>query len=114
MTLQEIDQRFDELSDMTDRVALMNSRYDSDLDAAFTEMENFIRESKTWDIEMMSPEHRQVYMSHLSFHREIVAEIIREARDLLLNDRRNYLKRLVNYHKDFSDWLGRIEKRYAA
>ena len=114
MTQQLIDQRFDDLSNITDQVAHMNSHYDTDLDLAFAEMEGFIADSMTWNLEEMTSELRLSYMSHMSFHREIVAEIIREARDLLLEDRRHYLKRLVAYHRHFSSWFGQVEKQYAA
>jgi hypothetical protein len=114
MTLQEVESRFDALSDITDQVALVNSVYESDLDQAFHEMESFIGGARTWDLDNMEEAARKFYLSHMSFHREIVAEIIAEARQVLLDDRRAYVKRLVNYHRDFSRWLNGIEKKYAA
>ena len=114
MSLQEVEARFDVLSDITDRVALMNSVYESDLEGAFHEMESFIGGARTWDLEAMEEAARKFYLSHMSFHREIVAEIIAEARQVLLDERRPYVKRLVNYHRDFSRWLNGIEKKYAA
>ena len=114
MTTVQMDEKFNELSNITDQVALMNSPYDTDLDAGFGAMEALVEESRTWDLDAMSPESRRVYLSHMSFHREIVAEIIVEARRRLIEERRPYLKRLVNYHKSFSTWLHRLEKKYAA
>ncbi|MEQ9363555.1 MAG: PLU-1-like domain protein [Leptospirales bacterium] len=114
MTLQEVETQFDVLSDVTDRVALMNSVYESDLEGAFNEMEAFTEDARTWDVGAMEEAARKFYLSHMSFHREIVAEIIAEARQVLLEERRACVKRLVNYHRDFSRWLNGIEKKYAA
>ena len=114
MDFESVDTYFNILSDITDRVAMMNSRYDSDLDQAFTDMEKQIREAMEWDPAEMKSDVLQAYLSHMSFHREIVAEIISGARHLLINERRHYLKRLVTYHKEFSRWFNRIEKKFAA
>ena len=113
-TLQEVEVRFDTLSDITDRVALVNSVYDSKLEEAFQEMEDFVEDAQGWDLSIMDDDALRFYLSHMSFHREIVAEIINEARQVLLDDRRPYVKRLVNYHREFSRWLSGIEKKYAA
>lgn len=114
MDLGEIDKQFNQLSDITDRVAMMNSDYDTDLKSAFQEMETLVKEVMALELNQMDAECRQVYLSHMSFHREIVAEIIVSARKLLMNDRREYLKRLVKYHRSFSSWFNRTEKNYAA
>ena len=111
---ENIDQHFNILSDITDRVALMNSHYDTDLDGAFDDMEGFIRDAMDWDLEKLPLETRQSYFSHMTFYREVIAEIIAEARRLLIGERRPYLKRLVAFHKDFMKWLSQLEKNYAA
>lgn len=114
MTITQLDDSFNELSDLTDQVALMNTPYDLDLEAAFGAMEGLVKEVMSWDLDGLSAELRRAYLSHMSFHREIVAEIITEARRQLIEERRPYVKRLVNYHKSFSTWVGRMEKKYAA
>ncbi|MBX7058545.1 MAG: hypothetical protein K1X75_10815 [Leptospirales bacterium] len=113
-SLEEVERRFEGLSDITDTVAQVNQPYESDLDRAFESMESFIGEARGWELSAMDAAGLRCYLSHMSFHREIVAEIIAEARRVLLDDRRHYVKRLVNYHRDFSRWLSGIEKRYAA
>jgi len=113
-SLEEVESRFDRLSDITDQVALVNSVYESDLDQAFDEMEGFISDAQTWDVEGMDEDARKFYISHMSFHREIVAEIIAEARQVLLDERREYVKRLKSYHRDFSRWLAGLEKKFPA
>ncbi len=114
VTFEDVEGRFVGLSDITDSVAQVNLPYESDLDGAFQAMESFIATARGWDLGPMDAAARRCYLSHMSFHREIVAEIIAEARRVLLDDRRHYVKRLVNYHRDFSRWLSGIEKRYAA
>lgn len=111
---EDVELKFNILSDITDQVALVNSVYESDIDHAIDQMTGFVQDAMGWDLDVMTEEARQFYLSHMSFHREIVAEIIAEARQLLMDDRREQVKRLVNYHKDFSRWLNGIEKKYAA
>ncbi len=113
-SLPEVEKRFEILSDITDQVSQVNSLYETDLDAAFEGMERFTSDARTWDLATMHDDARKFYLSHMSFHREIVADIIAEGRRILLDERRPYLKRLVNYHRDFSRWLAGIEKKYAA
>ncbi len=114
MTLEDLEQEFSRLSEITDRIALMNSDYDSDLETAFRDLETFSQEVMTWNLDAMESHVVQFYLSHMSFHREIVSDIIDEARTLLIEERRSYLKQLVNYHKDFSRWFNRVERQYAA
>lgn len=104
-----MDRKFAELSDITDRVARINSPYESDLGSAFTDMENFIEDAISWNIPYSDRDMFTAYKSHMSFHREVVSEIIREARELLMDDRRHFLKRLVSYHKEFSKWFDRLD-----
>lgn len=110
--VETLEKRFNILQDITDQVALINSPYDSDLEGSFQTMEGFTVEARGWDLDTMEPEILRVYMSHMSFHREIVAEIIAEARRQLMDDRRDLVKRLVNYHKEFSRWYLRTEKKF--
>ncbi len=114
MTLQELETHFNKLTEITDRVALMNSVYDSDLESAFSAMEAFIEDAIRWDLSTLDSDVLRAYLSYMSFHREIVADIVSEARRLLMENRRQYLKRLVNYHKNFINWFGKAEKKYAA
>ena len=60
----------------------------------------------------MSPKHILYYLSHMSFHREIIADIVSEARFQIPEDRRGFLKTLVSYHRDISVWLSKAQKKY--
>ena len=118
MTLEELETHFNQLTEITDQVALITSVYDSDvLGDALTDMENFVKDVMSWNMEEMDAQIKKAYLSHLSFHREIVAEIIAETRQSLkegqthVQDRRPYLKRLVHYHKNFIKWFAQEEKK---
>lgn len=112
--LHAVEEHFDVLSNITDQVAQINSIYETDIEGNLAAMENFIADARTWNLAALESDARQFYLSHMSFHREIVAEIIAEARQVLIDERRPYVKRLVNYHKSFSHWLSGIEKSSAA
>ena len=91
----EIEKSFDGLSDITNQVALINSDYEGDIDGAILDMKNSMNLLKSWGTSLMSSEHRLYYLSHMSFHREIIADIISEARFRLAEESRHHLKALV-------------------
>lgn len=107
---EQIESFFNRQSEITDRVALVNSVYESDIARAVEELEAFFDEIKSWEFDELSEQQLPVFLSHISFHREIIADIITEARQLLLEGRRDYIKRLVAYHKELSAWFSRKEK----
>ena len=108
----EIEKKFDELSNITNQIALINSDYEGDIDDAILEMRNSTELLKSWDVSSMSSEHRLYYLSHMSFHREIIADIISEARFQLPEDRRHHLKALVHYHRELCSWLSQVQKKH--
>jgi hypothetical protein len=78
------------------------------------DLETFMKNTMASDLESMDIQALNYFLSHLSFHREIIADIISEARQLLIEERREYLKRLVSYHKEFVKWFQRMERRAAS
>ncbi|HBS05426.1 MAG TPA: hypothetical protein DEA96_10695 [Leptospiraceae bacterium] len=110
LTLEQLEQVFDVLSEITDRISLMNSIYESNLEQAFDDLKQFSLTVRQWSADQIPQEIRRFYLSHLTFHREIIADIIAEARSLLMEERREYLKTLVRYHKDYCSWLDTMEK----
>ncbi|MEQ8353785.1 MAG: hypothetical protein RH862_20070 [Leptospiraceae bacterium] len=110
LTMEQLEQVFDVLSEITDRISLMNSVYESNLEQAFDDLKQFSLTVRQWSAEQIPQEIRRFYLSHLTFHREIIADIIAEARSLLMEERREYLKTLVRYHKDYCAWLDTMEK----
>ena len=111
-SLEDIEKYFNRLSEITDRVAMINSDYQTDIETALSDLENFFQ-----DEEMLIPLGEmeggfvKSILSHMSFHREIIADIINEARQLLIEERREYLRRLVAYHKTFVKSFSVMEKR---
>ncbi|MBU43626.1 MAG: hypothetical protein CMN76_10430 [Spirochaetaceae bacterium] len=110
LTLEQLEEVFDVLSEITDRISLMNSVYESNLDQAFEDLKQFSHTVRQWSADQIPQDIRRFYLSHLTFHREIIADIIAEARSLLMEERREYLKTLVRYHKDYCSWLDTMEK----
>lgn len=105
-----LEEYFSGLSEITDRVAMINSEYQTDIASALDDLLNFI----SWDdfnqIDKMDQTGVQSFLSHMSFHREIIADIINEARQLLMEERRESLRRLVSYHKIFVKNFAALEK----
>ncbi len=112
-TVTEIEKKFDVIGDITNQVALVNNIHESDVGESIETMKQLIAKLQEYDLEAMSVDHRQYYLSHMSFHREIVADIITEARSLLIEERRHHLKTLVSYHREFRRWFSSIERRYS-
>ncbi|MCS7205055.1 MAG: hypothetical protein NZ853_05110 [Leptospiraceae bacterium] len=110
ITKDEVENFFSILREITDKVALINSTFPSDLELSFTRLEEFWRGLSRLDLSQLNGEIRFLFLSHLAFHRESIADIISEARALLIEERRGFLKRLVQYHKEFNNWFKQIEK----
>lgn len=108
---ESLERFFAVLRDITDRVALMNSPYPSDLEKAFSQLEEFMDGCMRLNMASMGAAVRLFHISHLTFHREIIADIIAEARNLLFDERRPFLQRLVTYHREYTRWLQKQEKR---
>jgi len=110
----DVEKHFSTLAEITDQVALLNSTYDSDLESAFIALESYLKKISVFDFDSLDERSQQEFLSHISFHRESVADIIAEARQLLLEERRDYLKRLVSYHKAWIRMCHQFEKRFAS
>lgn len=108
----DVEKLFAVLREISDKVAKINSRFPSDLDLAFRRLIEFWDGLKTVPVQSLAPDVRMLYFSHITFHRETIADIIAEARELLMEDRREYLKRLVQYHREFVQWLHQLEKKF--
>ena len=111
-SLEDIESYFNQLSEITDRIAMINSDYQTDLESALSDLENFFHNNKEVLVHMeeMEEDFVKSILSHMSFHREIIADIISEARQLLIEERREYLRRLVAYHKTFVKSFSLMEK----
>lgn len=112
LTKDDVEKIFSILREITDRVARINSQYPSELDLAFKRLEEFWTGLSKINFETIQNSIRPLFISHLTFHRESIADIIQEARSLLMEERREFLKRLVQYHREYSKWLQNIERNY--
>lgn len=110
MELHELDTRFGHLTDITDRISLLNSPYESDLQGSFHDLFEFLQELQAVPVADLDNNVRRHFLAHLTFHREMVSDIIEEARSLLMDERREYLKRLVEYRKQVACWIDEMEK----
>ncbi|MDH5655482.1 MAG: PLU-1-like domain protein [Spirochaetia bacterium] len=110
---EDIEQYFNHLSEITDRVAMINSDYQTDLEAAVSDLESFFPDSDALhQLYEMDEAFVPAFLSHMSFHREIIADIIEQARQLLVEERRKYLRRLVSYHKSFVKDFTVLERKF--
>ncbi len=104
-----LEKHFSELIKITDRIAMINSPYESDLDGAFIDLEEVHSNMQRWDIDGMSDDIKSELLGHLSFHREILLDILGEARSGIIESRRPFIKRLARIHKNYVNWFERIE-----
>ncbi|MFN3603404.1 MAG: hypothetical protein ACK4UJ_01705 [Leptonema sp. (in: bacteria)] len=112
LTKEDIEKIFSILREITDRVSLINSYYPSDLEIAFTRLKEFWNNLSHFPFDAIPTSLRALCLSHLTFHRETISDIIKEARLLLMENRRDFLKTLVNYHREFSKWLQELERKF--
>ena len=106
----EIEESFSELGKITDVIACLDMDAMDMMYEHLEKMKVFVAKLQSWDMTNYSTEEVGYYMSHMSFHREIMADIIAEARSLLWEDSREYLKSLVSYHKELCLWMKAKEK----
>lgn len=112
ITKEDIEMLFSILREITDKVALINSYYPSDLETAFLRLEEFWKAIINIEFDEIPNSLRPLCISHLTFHRESIYDVIKEARKLLIEERREFLKKLVSYHREFSTWLQNIERKF--
>ncbi|MCB1179765.1 MAG: PLU-1-like domain protein [Leptospiraceae bacterium] len=111
MDLPELESYFQNLTDITDNVAVINTHYEADHDSDFNALEDFFEDLVTKPWEQSDDKYYQLFTSYFTFHVKIVEEIIREAREILNPEKREYLKKLVNYQKSASDWFTNLRKK---
>ncbi|MEM7181357.1 MAG: PLU-1-like domain protein [Spirochaetota bacterium] len=107
----ELESYFQQLTDITDNVALINTPYGGDHDFDFQQMEDFYQDiiSKEW--EDTDKEYYNLFTSHYTFHVKIIEEIVKEAREILDPEKRPYLKKLVSYSKEANEWFLMLRKK---
>ncbi|MCE9499055.1 MAG: PLU-1-like domain protein [Leptospira sp.] len=111
MDIPELESFFQELTDITDNIAIINTHYDADHDSDFAQLEAFYQEMISHPWETADGEYYNLFTSYFTFHVKIIEEIIMEAREILNPEKRDYLKKLVNYKRDANEWFGGLKKK---
>lgn len=110
MEYPELESYFQELTDITDKIATMNTHFDAkpkeDIDALLEFHNELV--SKPWEYADRS--YFELFCSYFSFHLKIVEEIIMEARGILDPEHRPYVKQLVGYTKSSEEWFNDLKK----
>lgn len=111
LSFPELESYFQTLTDITDNIALINTHYEADHDSDFSQLEGFFDNVQTVAWETSDEHYYSLFTSYFTFHMKIVEEIIREAREILNPEKREYLKKLVSYRKLTEDWFASLKKR---
>ncbi|MDV6236400.1 hypothetical protein CH379_012260 [Leptospira ellisii] len=111
MELPDLESYFQTLTDITDTIAVINSPYESDFDRDIGQLEQYYSDVTSRPWESSEREYFNLFSSHFTFHTKIVEEIIHEARRVLLQERRQYVKRLVAYHKQAEEWFAELQRK---
>lgn len=111
MEFPDLESYFQSLTDITDRVAMMNNHFDATPGEDIPNMLSFYADiqSKAW--EATDREYYELFTSYFTFHVKTVEEIIQEAREILNPENREHVKKLVAYVKDADDWFSSLKKR---
>lgn len=111
MDFPELEPYFQQLTDITDNVSIVNTHYERDHESDFKDLENFFQDiiSRPW--EMSDDKFYNLFTSYYTFHVKIIEEIIKEAREILNPEKRDYLKKLVSYKKEADEWFSALKKR---
>ena len=111
MDIPELESYFQELTDITDNIAVINTHYDADHDGDFVQMEAFYQDMISYSWETADGEQYNLFTSYFTFHVKIIEEIIKEAREILNPEKRDYLKKLANYKREAEEWFSGLKKK---
>lgn len=111
MEFPELEAYFQNLTDITDRVAMMNNHFDATPEVDVPKLYDFFAdiEGRTW--ETTEREYYELFTSYFTFHVKTVEEIIQEAREILNPENREHVKKLVSYVRKADDWFLALKKR---
>ncbi len=107
----ELESYFQKLTDATDNVAAINTHYEADHNKDFDVLEGIFTDIQSLEWEKTDPSYFNLFTSYYTFHVKIIEEIIREAREILNSEKREYVKRLVNYKKVADEWFLNLKKK---
>lgn len=107
----ELESYFQTLTDATDSIAAINTHYEADHEKDFLALEEIFRDIQSIEWEKTETPYYNLFTSYFSFHIKIIEEIIREAREILNPEKREYVKRLVAYKKSADEWFLGLKKK---
>ncbi len=110
MEYPELESYFQELTDITDKVATMNTHFDATPKEDIEKLLDFYAKLKEIPWEYSERSYFELFSSYFSFHLKIVEEIIMEARGILDPEHRPYVKQLVAYTKEANEWFTSLKK----
>jgi hypothetical protein len=107
----DLEPYFQRLTDVTDNIAIINTHYEADHERDFKLLDEIFQDivSRPW--EHSEDEYYSLFTSYYTFHVKIIEEIVAEARVILNPEKREYLKKLVNYKKEADTWFQQLKKR---
>jgi hypothetical protein len=107
----DLEAYFQKLTDTTDSIAIINTHYEADHDKDFKTLDDIFQDivSRPW--EHSQDDYYVLFTSYFTFHIKVIEEIVKEAREILNPDKREYLKKLVKYKKEAEDWFNSLKKK---
>ncbi len=111
MDFPDLEAYFQALTDTTDSIAIINTHYEQDHDKDFKQLDDIFQDiiSRPW--EHSPDDYYLLFTSHFTFHVKIIEEVIKEAREILNPEKRDFLKKLVKYKKDADEWFQGLKKK---
>ncbi|TGN19621.1 PLU-1-like domain protein [Leptospira idonii] len=111
MEFPALETYFQKLTDITDRVAMMNNHFDATPEADIPMLYEFFEDIQKYSWETTEREYYDLFTSYFTFHVKTVEEIIQEAREILNPENREYVKKLVSHTRQADDWFLNLKKR---
>jgi len=107
----ELESYFQNLTDITDRIAMMNNHFDATPDVDIPMLDEFYDDMQSHAWETTEREYYELFTSYFTFHVKTVEEIVQEAREILNPENREHVKKLVSHIKNADDWFLGLKKR---
>ncbi len=111
MNFPELEPYFQTLTDITDRIAMMNNHFDATPEVDVPAMITFYDQTIAMPWELADREVFDLFSSFFTFHVKTVQDIIQEAREILNPENREHVKKLVVYSKQADEWFLGLKKR---
>ncbi|ABZ95936.1 PLU-1-like domain protein [Leptospira biflexa] len=111
MEYPELESYFQKITDITDRIAMMNNHFDATPEIDIPQLSEFFEDIQSKDWENTDREYYELFTSYFTFHVKTVEEIIQEAREILNPENREHVKKLVSHVRKADDWFVSLKKK---